>query len=198
MLFDLTLAAYALEFARARLAPVFSDVGWIARPDEPEAVDDLDAICRTPGVDAVFIGPSDLSAGYGVMLQPNHPDVQAGIREILAGAREHADHLRNALGPENVYFEIQNNKIVAQDKANEGIVRLASEFGGTLVGTGDVHYLKREDYGSHTALLCVQTKSTLSAPKMSFETNEFFLRDNAEMSEAFARWPEAGAVDEVS
>ena len=40
------------------------------------------------------------------------------VDDDMAGAREHADHLRNALGPENVYFEIQNNKIAAQDKAN--------------------------------------------------------------------------------
>ena len=28
-------------------------------------VDNLDAICRVPGVDAVFIGPSDLAAALG-------------------------------------------------------------------------------------------------------------------------------------
>ncbi|HWI23024.1 MAG TPA: DNA polymerase III subunit alpha [Baekduia sp.] len=106
-------------------------------------------------------------------------------------ARAHADDLIQALGSENVYFEIQNNKIPAQDKANEGIVKLAGEFGAPLVGTGDVHYLKREDYHHHTALLCVQTKSTLAAPKMSFDTNEFFLRNNQEMADAFAAWPQA-------
>ncbi len=64
-------------------------------------------------------------------------------------------------------------------------------MGGKLVGTGDVHYLRREDYDHHTALLCVQTKSTLAAPKMTFETNEFYLRDSAEMASSFAEWPEA-------
>jgi DNA polymerase-3 subunit alpha len=64
-------------------------------------------------------------------------------------------------------------------------------MGGKLVGTGDVHYLRREDYDHHTALLCVQTKSTLAQPKMTFDTNEFYLRDNAEMAAAFAQWPEA-------
>ena len=54
-----------------------------------------------------------------------------------------------------------------------------------------MHYLRREDYDHHTALLCVQTKSTLAAPKMTFETNEFYLRDSAEMTQAFAEWPEA-------
>src|ERR1700677_5034689 len=106
-------------------------------------------------------------------------------------ARAHADELLQVFGAENVYFEVQKNGLADQDKCNEGIVRIASEVGGSLVGTGDVHYLRREDHGHHTALLCVQTKSTLAAPKMIFETNEFYLRDSAEMAAAFAEWPEA-------
>ena len=108
-------------------------------------------------------------------------------------ARAHADELLRVFGPENVYFEVQKNGLAPQDKCNEGIVRIAREVGGSLVGTGDVHYLRREDYDHHTALLCVQTKSTLAAPKMTFETNEFYLRDSAEMASAFAEWPEAVA-----
>ncbi len=106
-------------------------------------------------------------------------------------ARAHADDLRRIFGGENVYFEVQKNGLAAQEKCNEGIVRIASELGAGLVGTGDVHYLRREDYDHHTALLCVQTKSTLAAPKLTFDTNEFYLRDNAQMTEAFAQWPEA-------
>ncbi|HEY3865478.1 MAG TPA: DNA polymerase III subunit alpha [Solirubrobacteraceae bacterium] len=106
-------------------------------------------------------------------------------------ARAHADELLQIFGSENVYFEVQKNGIADQDKCNEGIVRIAREVGGSLVGTGDVHYLRREDHNHHTALLCVQTKSTLAAPKMIFETNEFYLRDSAEMAAAFAEWPEA-------
>src|SRR5690349_5853807 len=106
-------------------------------------------------------------------------------------ARAHIDDLMNAFGAENVYFEVQKNGIADQEKANEGIVRIAREVGRPLVGTGDVHYLRREDYDHHTALLCVQTKSTLAAPKMTFDTNEFFLRSNEEMAQAFADWPEA-------
>ena len=94
-------------------------------------------------------------------------------------------------GAENVYFELQKNGLAPQEKCNEGIVKIARELGGSLVGTGDVHYLRREDYDHHTALLCVQTKSTIAAPKMTFETNEFFLRDSGEMVAAFAEWPEA-------
>jgi DNA polymerase III subunit alpha len=106
-------------------------------------------------------------------------------------ARAHADELMGVFGAENVYFEVQKNGLAPQDKCNEGIVKIAREVGGSLVGTGDVHYLRREDYDHHTALLCVQTKSTIAQPKMTFETNEFYLRDSGEMIAAFEQWPEA-------
>jgi DNA polymerase-3 subunit alpha len=108
-------------------------------------------------------------------------------------ARAHAHDLMDAVGAENVYFEVQKNGIDLQDKCNEGIVRIARELGRPVVGTSDVHYLRREDYHHHAALLCVQTKSTLAAPKISFDTNEFFLRSSQEMHDAFAQWPDAVA-----
>src|SRR4051794_7798802 len=113
------------------------------------------------------------------------------IEERPDDARAHLDDLIQAFGPEQVYFEVQKNGIPEQDKANEGIVRYARELGRPLVGTADVHYLRREDFDNHAALLCVQTKSTLEAPKMSFDTNEFYLKDSAEMTDSFAEWPEA-------
>ncbi len=106
-------------------------------------------------------------------------------------ARAHVDELMQVFGREQVYFEVQKNGIADQDKANEGIVRIAREVGRPLVGTGDVHYLRKEDYHHHTALLCVQTKSTLAEPKMTFDTNEFYLKSNEEMVSAFAEWPDA-------
>src|SRR6195952_1585176 len=109
-------------------------------------------------------------------------------------ARAHVDDLMNAFGADNVYFEVQKNGIADQEKANEGIVRIAREVGRPIVGTADVHYLRREDYNHHAALLCVQTKSTLQEPKMSFDTNEFYLKDSAEMAASFAEWPEAIAT----
>jgi DNA polymerase III subunit alpha len=155
------------------------------------------------------------SAGFLQGLQRGKPSVDMGLVErysegviALTGclasrfcqrllddrvddARAHADDLRNVFGPDNVYFEVQKNGLAPQEKCNEGIVKIAREVGGSLVGTGDVHYLRREDYDHHTALLCVQTKSTIAAPKLTFDTNEFYLRDSGEMVAAFAEWPEA-------
>src|SRR5262245_4094456 len=113
------------------------------------------------------------------------------VEEREDDARAHLDDLIQTFGPDQVYFEVQKNGIDDQDKANQGIVRYARELGRPLVGTADVHYLRREDFEDHAALLCVQTKSTLEAPKMSFDTNEFYLKDSEEMAASFAEWPEA-------
>ncbi|HEV7529586.1 MAG TPA: DNA polymerase III subunit alpha, partial [Solirubrobacteraceae bacterium] len=116
------------------------------------------------------------------------------VQDNPAEARAHADDLLNAFGRDSVFFEVQKNGIADQDKANAGIVQIAQEVGRPLVAAGDVHYLRKEDYHHHTALLCVQTKSTLEHPKMSFDTNEFYLKTAEEMSESFAEWPDALAT----
>jgi DNA polymerase-3 subunit alpha len=113
------------------------------------------------------------------------------VEERADDARAHLDDLIQAFGADQVYFEVQKNGIAEQDKANEGIVRYARELKRPLVGTADVHYLRREDFDNHAALLCVQTKSTLELPKLSFDTNEFYIKSSEEMIESFAEWPEA-------
>ncbi len=115
------------------------------------------------------------------------------VEERRDDARAHIDDLIQTFGPEQVYFEVQKNGIDEQERANRGIVEIAREVGRPLVGTADVHYLRREDFDNHAALLCVQTKSTLEAPKLSFDTNEFFLKSNEEMASSFSEWPEAVA-----
>lgn len=45
------------------------------------ALERLEAIAAVDGVDGVFIGPSDLSASLGHIGDPQHPEVQAAIRD---------------------------------------------------------------------------------------------------------------------
>ncbi len=44
-------------------------------------------IAAVDGVDCLFVGPSDLAAGFGHFGQPNHPEVQGAIASVLAAAR---------------------------------------------------------------------------------------------------------------
>lgn len=106
-------------------------------------------------------------------------------------AREHLDQLIQIFGPEDVYLEVQKNGLTEQEQVNEGMRKFAQDTGRPFVGTADVHYLRKEDFRNHAALLCVQTKSTLAAPKMSFSTNEFYLKSTQEMVDSFADFPGA-------
>jgi 2-dehydro-3-deoxyglucarate aldolase len=53
-----------------------------------EAVRNADAILSTPGIDAAFIGPYDLSCSMGLPGQLDHPEVQAAQRTILESCRK--------------------------------------------------------------------------------------------------------------
>ncbi|HXE40475.1 MAG TPA: 2-dehydro-3-deoxyglucarate aldolase [Azonexus sp.] len=52
-----------------------------------KAVESIDEICAVDGVDAVFIGPSDLAAGYGYIGNPAHPEVQAAMAYVIDRAK---------------------------------------------------------------------------------------------------------------
>ena len=49
-----------------------------------KALENLDAIAAVEGVDAVFIGPSDLSASMGYIGDAGHPNVVAAIEDGIA------------------------------------------------------------------------------------------------------------------
>ena len=44
-------------------------------------------IAAVDGIDGLFIGPSDLAAGYGQLGNPSHPDVQQAIAQVHAAAQ---------------------------------------------------------------------------------------------------------------
>ena len=62
---------------------------WI-QIEDIQAVDHLDAIFSVEGVDAVFVGPADLSLSMGILSQWEHPEFQEAIQNILkSGAKHH-------------------------------------------------------------------------------------------------------------
>ena len=48
------------------------------------AVEAVTTIVNTDGVDALFIGPFDLAGSLGYLAAPDHPDVQAAIKAVMA------------------------------------------------------------------------------------------------------------------
>ena len=55
----------------------------IVQIETSSALENLEDIASVEGIDAVFIGPSDLAASMGNIGNPEHPDVQANIRSAL-------------------------------------------------------------------------------------------------------------------
>jgi 2-keto-3-deoxy-L-rhamnonate aldolase RhmA len=53
-----------------------------------EAVGRIEEILTVPGLDAVLLGPMDLSASMGRLGQIEHPEVQAAIEKVIAAARK--------------------------------------------------------------------------------------------------------------
>lgn len=68
-------------------ATINDHIAVVVQIETVNALRDIDAIASIEGVDAVFVGPSDLSAALGHMGDSNHPAVQEAIREIFAGAK---------------------------------------------------------------------------------------------------------------
>ena len=65
------------------------NISVIVQIESRKAVGAIDDICAVDGVDCVFIGPSDLAAGYGYLGNPLHPEVQEAMQRIIASAKAH-------------------------------------------------------------------------------------------------------------
>jgi 2-dehydro-3-deoxyglucarate aldolase len=54
----------------------------IVQVEHIDAVANIETIARVPGIDAVFVGPYDLSASLGKLGQVNDPEVQGAIETV--------------------------------------------------------------------------------------------------------------------
>jgi 2-keto-3-deoxy-L-rhamnonate aldolase RhmA len=62
-------------------------MGVLVQLETPAALARLEAIAAVPGVDALFVGPNDLSAAMGRVGQPTHPEVMAALTDAARRAR---------------------------------------------------------------------------------------------------------------
>ncbi|MCI7096025.1 MAG: DNA polymerase III subunit alpha [Clostridiales bacterium] len=114
------------------------------------------------------------------------------MSEDYEAAKAYALQLSDIFGPEHFYLELQDHGIDEQLAVNQGILRLARETGLPLIVTNDAHYLRREDAEMQDVLLCIQTGKTVDEPnRMKFQTQEFYLKSEAEMLSLFPNCEEA-------
>ncbi|PQZ91699.1 2-dehydro-3-deoxyglucarate aldolase [Arthrobacter sp. MYb227] len=55
--------------------------------ESAQAVENVEEIVHTEGVDGIFIGPSDLAASMGVIGQQDHPEVVAAVEKSIAAGK---------------------------------------------------------------------------------------------------------------
>ena len=108
------------------------------------------------------------------------------------GAKQAALEYSKIFGPDHFYLELQDHGLPEQAKVNPLILKLARETGLPLVATNDAHYIKKEDAGVQDVLMCIQMGKTVDDPnRMRFETDEFYVKSEAEMRALFPNVPEA-------
>ena len=93
-----------------------------------------------------------------------------------------------------------------QKVSNEGIFKLAEEFGVKVVATNDVHFVDKEDGPAHDHLICLNTgKKIFEEPRLHY-TQQEYLKSEEEMAALFPDHPEvlantlevAGKIEEYS
>jgi len=114
---------------------------------------------------------------------------------ILAGRRQEAERVaceyRDLFGPENFFFEIQDQGIPEEKALNEILVPMGRRLGIPLLATNDCHFLTRDDHFAHDILICIQTGRTVKdADRMRF-TQEHYFKSAEEMWRVFKELPEA-------
>lgn len=74
---------FSSEKGRQFLDKANEDTLIIAAIETKESISNLDDILSVPGIDVVFIGPSDLSVSLGYPLDVTHPVVVDAVKQII-------------------------------------------------------------------------------------------------------------------
>jgi DNA polymerase-3 subunit alpha len=107
-------------------------------------------------------------------------------------ALDAAGRLRDILGRDNFFLEMQYQGIDEQKTVNRGIVPLARDLDLRLVATNDVHYLRQGDSQPHDVLLCIGTGKTVTdAQRLRYTGDQFFLKTADQMAGVFKDHPDA-------
>jgi len=117
---------------------------------------------------------------------------KALLRNDYEKARKIALKYNEIFGQDNFYLELQANGIKEQNLVNQKLIKLSRETGIPVIATNDAHYLRKEDARTHEILLCIQTgKSINDEDRMTFSTDEVYLKSAEEMRQLFRNIPEA-------
>jgi DNA polymerase-3 subunit alpha len=115
---------------------------------------------------------------------------EAIMKNDLPRAEQLIDEMVSIFGPEDFYLELQDHGIAEQKTVNEVLVDFSKKKGLKLIATNDSHYLKKEDARAHEILLCINTgKKITDENRMTFGSDEFYVKSPEEMAEVFKNFP---------
>jgi 2-keto-3-deoxy-L-rhamnonate aldolase RhmA len=104
-----------------------ANVVTIAVIEEASAVERIDEIAATPGIDVLFIGVSDLSFSLGLRGKQNEPKHEAAIERIVAAGRKHGKYLgRPAANAEQIRRFREQGFQLFQCVTDLGLMRLGA------------------------------------------------------------------------
>jgi 4-hydroxy-2-oxoheptanedioate aldolase len=80
-----SVAARASRYGRTPgyLTKANDEICVLVQVETRSALSEIEAIAAVEGIDGVFIGPSDLAASLGHLGNPQHPEVQAAIKDAV-------------------------------------------------------------------------------------------------------------------
>ncbi|OAN84348.1 aldolase [Jannaschia sp. EhC01] len=118
-------AGYATRTMPDLLAQSRDETIVIAQIEDPEAVEAAEVIAATPGIDALFLGPADLTVAYGQTDQ-DCPEMHAAMARVGEAAAAH--------GKAYMTFVANAERAKALRKYGFGAVFIASEHAWILAG----------------------------------------------------------------
>ena len=159
------------------------------RLDSPASLDQVYA--KWPRVDRELLD----RYGTGLIATTGCPSGEIQTRIRLGQydlAKQAASDLRDLFGAENFFCELMDHGLDIERRVQKDLLRLARELALPLVATNDLHYTSPEDAKAHSALLCVQSGSTMMDPtRFKFDADDFYLKSPAEMRHTWRELPEA-------
>ncbi|HLK30122.1 MAG TPA: aldolase/citrate lyase family protein [Puia sp.] len=87
----------------------------IANIESVPAIERLDEILSVPGLDAVFIGPHDLSVSLGLPEQYDHPDFERAVKTIIHTTRKKGLHI-------GIHFSLEPERQIKWVKEGANII----------------------------------------------------------------------------
>jgi DNA polymerase III subunit alpha len=93
---------------------------------------------------------------------------------------------------DDFYLELQDHGLLEQKKVIQGMLELHKRTGIPLAATNDVHYVMAGEHVVQDCLLCIGTGKTMEdRERLKFQSDQLFLKSEAEMARLFAYVPEA-------